>query len=72
MLGVELICTDETCAEVSEATVFSLEELTLLTCDGCGCTLQSLNVWEVVEMRARRIEPTQLPRADGSQHRRAA
>jgi hypothetical protein len=63
MLGVELICTDEACAEVKEVNVFSLEELTLLTCDGCGCTLQSLNIWEVVEMRVSRPATEQLRRA---------
>jgi hypothetical protein len=62
MLGVELVCTDPACAEVSEVTVFSLEELTMLTCDGCGCTLQSLNVWEVIEMRVSRPS-IELPRA---------
>jgi hypothetical protein len=54
MLGIELICSDPACAEVKEAAVFSLEELERLTCDGCGCTLETLNVWEIVEMRATR------------------
>lgn len=53
MFGVELICSDHDCAEVTEASVFSLEELSVLTCESCGCTLQSLNVWEVVEIRAK-------------------
>jgi hypothetical protein len=51
MFGIELICTDQSCAEVSEAMVASLEEADVLTCDSCGCTLQSLAVWEVVELR---------------------
>lgn len=63
MFGIELICSDEACAEVSEVTVFSLEELKLLTCDGCGCSLQSLNVWEVVEVRAAPSQRLPLPRA---------
>jgi hypothetical protein len=54
MFGVELICSDETCAEVTEVTVFSLEALAALTCDGCGCTLEALNVWEAVELRPAR------------------
>lgn len=54
MFGIELICSDEDCAEITEATVFSLESLALLTCDGCGCTLEALNVWEAVELRPAR------------------
>jgi len=63
MFGVELICTDEDCAEVSEVTVFSLEELKVLTCEGCGCSLQSLSVWEVGETRPTVRSAYELPRA---------
>ena len=64
MFRVELICSDEACAEVSEATVFSLEELHVLTCDGCGCVLQPLAVSEVVELRPQAAGQTvDLPRA---------
>ena len=71
MFGVELICTDVACAETTELTVASLEELSVLTCDGCGCTLQSLAVWEVVELHAA-ARPIALPRRDGQRSRRAA
>jgi len=50
MFGVELICSDEACAEASEATVFSLAAIDALVCDSCGCTLQSVAVWDVVEL----------------------
>jgi hypothetical protein len=64
MFGVELICSDETCAEVAEVNVFSLEELNVLVCDGCGCTLQTLHLWEVTELRpAVRPVAQDLPRA---------
>ncbi len=63
MFGIELICSDEACAEVSEAMVASLDEVDLLVCDGCSCTLQALAVWEVVEMRAKHSEIAHLPLA---------
>lgn len=63
MFGIELICSDEACAEASETTVASLEALDLLTCDGCGCTVQSLAVWEVVESRPQPVEVQRLPLA---------
>lgn len=49
MFGVELICSDEACAEISEA-VGHLWELELLVCE-CGCTLQVTAVWDVQEQR---------------------
>jgi hypothetical protein len=63
MFGVELICTDESCAEVSEVSAFSLEELNVLICDSCGCALQSLSVWEATELRPARATARDLPRA---------
>jgi hypothetical protein len=53
LLGADLICSDEACAESAEAIVFSLGELDVLVCDGCGCTLELLALWEVEELRAR-------------------
>jgi hypothetical protein len=51
MFHVELICTDESCAESSEATVFSLETLDLLACNSCGCAVQWLAIDNAVELR---------------------
>jgi hypothetical protein len=61
MYGIELICTDEACAELVEITAPDLATIKLLTCDGCGCTLQALAVWDVVETRLAR--PLVLPLA---------
>ena len=43
-----LICSDEACAEATEATVRDLEELETLVCEGCGCTLVALGIWEAL------------------------
>ena len=51
MFGVELICTDKSCAQVTEATVFSLASLDTLLCDSCGCELQWLAISEAEEQR---------------------
>jgi hypothetical protein len=53
MFGVELICSDESCALVTETTVWTLEQADSLVCEGCECTLQITAVWESVEVRAR-------------------
>lgn len=50
MYGIELICSDEACAELVEGIAPTLAEIELLTCDGCGCALQALAVWDVVEI----------------------
>jgi hypothetical protein len=50
VFAADLICSDEDCAEAVEATG-TLEELDLLVCDGCGCTLQVLALWAVEELR---------------------
>ena len=63
MFGVDLICSDEACASVTETVVASLDELDLLACDGCGCTLQSLAIWEVVELRPAPARGDYLPLA---------
>jgi hypothetical protein len=52
MIGAEIVCTDETCAVTVDVDVESLAELDLLACDGCGCSMQTVAVWEVVELRA--------------------
>ena len=61
MYGIELICSDEACAEVVEITAPTLAEIELLTCEGCGCTLQALAVWDVVEIEL--APPMVLPLA---------
>ena len=52
VFGVELVCSDEACAEVVEA-VGHLDGLDMLLCE-CGCTLHIVAVWEAHEER---IEP---------------
>jgi hypothetical protein len=61
MYGIQLICSDEACAELVETSSPTLAEIELLTCDGCGCTLQALAVWEVVDVRV--AAPLALPLA---------
>lgn len=61
MFHVELICTDESCAQVTETTVFSQAALDVLTCDSCGCTLQWLAISELDERRS--ASTVQLPLA---------
>ena len=61
MYGIELICSDEACAELVEITAPTLAEIELLTCDGCSCALQVLAVWEVAEVRV--APPMVLPLA---------
>ncbi|HEX2160942.1 MAG TPA: hypothetical protein VHF88_03885 [Thermoleophilaceae bacterium] len=51
MIGAEIICTDESCAVALDVSVDTLDELELLACDDCGCTIQILAVWDVTELR---------------------
>jgi hypothetical protein len=41
MLLAILICTDDDC-DVTYEAYGTLEELDVLVCDGCGCTMQPL------------------------------
>ena len=59
MFGVELICSDESCALVTETTVWTLDQADLLACEECECTLQVTAVWESGEVRARAPAPEQ-------------
>ncbi|HYI99830.1 MAG TPA: hypothetical protein VEX36_09195 [Thermoleophilaceae bacterium] len=61
MYGIELICSDEACAELVEIAIPTLSEIELLACDGCGCTLQALAVSDVVEIHV--APPMALPLA---------
>ncbi len=61
MIGAELICSDDACAESVEASVAFVRQLDALVCDSCGCTLETLALWEVVELRA--APPVSLPLA---------
>lgn len=60
MFGVELICSEERCPYVLEATVWTLDQADALVCEECECTLQVTAVWESVEVRAR--PPAYAPR----------
>jgi hypothetical protein len=51
MVGAEIICTDEHCAVTVDVVAESLEQLELLACEDCGCTIQVLATWDVVELR---------------------
>ena len=57
MLICELVCSDEDCAVTVELVVDSLEELELLVCEECECSLQSLSVSEaeLVELEWPRV-----------------
>ena len=46
MLIAELLCSDEECAVTVEVVAEDLEELELLVCDECECTLQTLSISE--------------------------
>jgi hypothetical protein len=46
MLYAVLICTDESCAEEFEAWG-ELGDFDVMACDGCGCTLQAIELSEV-------------------------
>ena len=63
MFGAELTCSDERCPFVLETAVAELDDLELLVCDGCECTLQVLAVWEAVEVRASESVAYELPLA---------
>ena len=47
MVIAELLCSDEDCAVAVEVVVDSLEELEVLVCEDCDCTLQTLSVSDV-------------------------
>ncbi len=51
MLAVTLTCSDRECDLEVEEIVFSLDELELLVCDGCGCSLQAVAYAEAQEVR---------------------
>jgi hypothetical protein len=43
----ELLCSDEECGLTVEVVAEDLDELELLVCDECECTLQTLSISEV-------------------------
>jgi hypothetical protein len=51
VIGAEIICTDESCAVTIDAVVETLDDLDLLACNDCGCIVQILATWEVIELR---------------------
>ncbi len=65
MLIAELLCSDEGCAVTIEVVVESLEELEVLVCEQCKCTLQTLSVSnaELVELKRPAVLLRDLPRA---------
>jgi hypothetical protein len=67
MLYAILICSDEACAEESEAWG-ELEDFDRLACEDCGCVLQVLSLAEEADsfrllQLPRRTAPNQLRRA---------
>lgn len=50
MLAIELICSDDECAEEIEALVTDLDEVERLACE-CGCSFVVLAVAEAIEVR---------------------
>ena len=63
MFGVELTCSDESCALVVDAFGPDLAQLELLVCDECECTLQITAIWEAEEVRAAEPAAYDLPLA---------
>ena len=67
MVIAELVCSDEDCAVTVEVAADSLEELDVLVCGDCDCTLQTLSISGVELVEARRpVElrvVRELPRA---------
>lgn len=64
MIGAEIVCTDEACAVTVDVVAESLAELDLLACDGCGCSMHAVAVWEVVELHAAApVTPLRRPHA---------
>jgi len=66
MVIAELLCSDERCAATVEVVAESLDELELLVCEECDCTLQTLTVSDVELVELRRAPVPlrgELPRA---------
>ncbi len=65
MLIAELLCSDEDCAVTVEVVVESLEELDVLVCEHCECTLQTLSVSSaaIAELKRPLVLLRELPRA---------
>ena len=42
MLAVTLVCSDNDCDHEVVEVVWSLDQLELMVCDGCGCCLQAV------------------------------
>ncbi len=65
MLIAELLCSDEDCAVTIEVVVESLEELDVLVCEQCECTLQTLSISnaETAELKRPVVLLRELPRA---------
>jgi hypothetical protein len=53
MLAVTLVCSDTDCDHEVVEVVWSLDQLELMVCDGCGCCLQAVGFAEAEEVRLR-------------------
>ena len=51
MLSVTLVCSDTDCDHEVVEVVWSLDQLELMVCEGCGCCLQAVGYAESVEVR---------------------
>jgi len=51
MLAVTLTCSDSDCDHEVVEVVWSLEQVDLMVCDGCGCCLQAVGYEDAVEVR---------------------
>jgi hypothetical protein len=51
MLAVTLVCSDERCDHEVVEVVWSLDQVDLMVCDGCGCCLQAVGYAQAEEVR---------------------
>ncbi len=51
MLAVTLVCSDRGCDHEVVEVVWSLDQVELMVCDGCGCCLQAVGFADAVEVR---------------------
>jgi heterodisulfide reductase subunit A-like polyferredoxin len=51
MLSVTLVCSDTDCDHEAVEVVWSLDQVELMVCDGCGCCLQAVGYSNAVEVR---------------------
>lgn len=51
MFAVTLTCSDEGCDHEVVEVLWSLDQVEVMVCDGCGCCLQPVRYAEALEAR---------------------